>query len=201
MRLSKVLAVASSIGVVLACAPVAEAISPANRLDTAIGRANPYVSQEVIDNLPSSVLDRSDIWIDPTVSVDTVWLTPEGDVIPDQNISAKSVSAIRQNRWTAVSPAFTSGVEVKSNEGYIGLDSNTTITYHRTTDSNSGGTSCWTVKHFVPKIPTVSDWQEEWTGAGCADGSKSVSWGKIAAVPSVKLSNNGHIGWAGEFYI
>gem|GEM_PF-4682196 len=171
--------------------------SGANRLDTAIGRANPDVPQEVIDGLPTSILDRSDIWVDPDVPADTVWLTTEGE--PFKGQSPEQVQKAASCRWSGVSPAFTSGLRYNAPCGYIGTDSSAKISYTRTTDPNSNGTSCWQARYYAWRIDNT--WQERWIGAGCYDRTIVQTWGPVASTPAVILSNSTMTGWAGAFVV
>lgn len=172
-----------------------DVVQAANRMDTAIGRANPDVSQEVVDGLPISIQNRSDIWVDPSVPADTIWLTTDGEVFEDQ--AADKVQRSVQCRWNAVAPAYSSGLRYNSPCGYIGTDGGATITYTRTTDPNSSGTSCWNARHYAWRFDNT--WQERWTGAGCYDRSITLSWGPVASTPAAIISNPSYIGWAGAF--
>lgn len=156
---------------------------------TAIAQANPTVPLEVIEGLPTSILDRDDIYIAPDIRPDTVFVDETGKPIAGQ-MPAKAAAALASDCGPkAIAAVAGSGwsPENKAKCAIIGANSSYQIPYWRTRNQASTGSACWQVKRYTWQAPT-NTMVAQWVSIGCATGVTKVSWGAVAAYPGIKIS-------------
>ena len=181
------------------------AVQPANAeirpaepaiLETAIARANPQVSAAVIFGLPTSLLERSDVYIASDIRPDTVFVDENGTPVPGQTeaetafalaaCAPKSIAAVAGAGWSPANNA---------NCALVGSNPDVTKTYVKQQNPASSGSACWQGRRFartwVSNPPPLAGgyWKytEGWVSLLCSNTSVKVGWGQVAAYPSIKI--------------
>lgn len=98
-----------------------------DRSQTPVAKANPQISDALLNSLPESVLDDGDLYVDPEILPGAPFVMPDGDenyvVVPGQ--SKEQTQAAQQalaepqiTCWTSAAvPALMQGVEVSALSG------------------------------------------------------------------------------------
>lgn len=229
MKLTKV-KVASGVVAALAllCLTPGPAASAApgtpDRSSTPIARANPQISEELLNSLPASILDSSTIWIDPSIPPGTAFLmagkdgtlrVAEGQSAEQSRVAKESLGeegafAAAACRTSVAVPVGVSNLVVKSScAAVIGANDSATVTY-TVTKGDTSGTVSWQPEgnkkvkickaRKPPLLPVCHyEWQPYWGVGQPGAGHATVTWGQVAAFPRVKFSNGGIVGWNGYF--
>ncbi|GAA4895889.1 hypothetical protein GCM10025789_11860 [Tessaracoccus lubricantis] len=173
-------------------------------LQSAVARANPHVGEDVLSELPTSLLGRSDLYIASDIRPDTVFVDENGTPIPGQTeeetayavaaCAPKSIAAVAGSGWSPANNA---------NCALVRSNPDVTKTYVKQQNPASSGTACWQGRRFTktwvsnPPPLTGGYWKytEGWVSLLCSNTNVTVSWGQVAAYPSVKI-----MGLSGYWY-
>jgi hypothetical protein len=171
--------------------------------DSPLAKANPHISIDVIANLPAWLLQKGDMYIDPSITATTPLITTEGDVVPGQSSTKSRAAAACGSRMSAL-PGGSWSSQFDSNCGMIGINNDATVTYSPYKALGVVTSACMQWRGYRPimKVPTtiISGWKETWTGDGCSLKSTRVKWGNVMSVPSGKVASMGAIqGWSGGY--
>jgi len=165
-----------------------------------LAQANPQISLDVIANLPVALQQRSDLYIDPSITSRTPLITADGQPLEGQTLDKMAAARVCGSDMAAVggwSNPFPSNCGVMGSPG-------TTVTYTFSTKQNTSGTQgCFQAKGYKPimQVPTtiITGYSEYWLGRGCSDGYITVDWGNVAAVPAGKIAPMGIGAVAGSY--
>lgn len=196
-------------GVMLTLALVPEGVTAASAApvdELPIAQANPGISADVIASLPGWLQLRSDIHLDPSLTPDTPLILAGGDVAPGQS-AAKAAAATACVRNMAALPGAGWTGALDSPCGFIGLTDTSKIVYTVFSNPNCNCLGKGQFKALgykkvnIAKPPLLPkyEWQKNWYGAGTTEGGKSILWGKVAGVPSMKVAAVGTVTWSGGY--
>lgn len=166
--------------------------------ETAVALANPDVPLDVIEGLPSELLDRSDLWLSPEISSDTVFVSAEtGLPLMTQTNAEIEFALAACGSWrSVVAPVGGSWYTYTHPCAYVGGTATSTKTYQTSKSASTSGTGCWQLKGYAWESGVV---KEKWFPVGCNTGAFNVAWQNSASYPAVKVSAAGIIGFAGSF--
>ena len=153
----------SAAALCLIASPTAIADPGTDRSNTPIARANPQISEELLNTLPASILNDSDIQIDPSIEPGTPFVIAGKDgeltVAPGQSseqekAAARSIdedgnlNAAAACRTSVVVPVGVTNLVVKSScAAVIGANDSAKVTY--TVSISNAGIIGWNGS-FVP---------------------------------------------------
>jgi len=193
-----------------------------DRSSTAIAQANPQISEELLDSLPTSILDNAGIWVDPSIPPGTAFLVAgndgtlsvaDGQTSEQRKVAKRSldegVTAAAACRTRVAVPVGVTNLVVKSScTAVIGANDSAKVTY-TVSNGDTSGTATYQPEGYKktkvcvikpPLLPVCHyEWKEYWAVGQPAPGHSTVPWGQVAAMPRVKFSNAGIIGWNGYF--
>jgi hypothetical protein len=193
-----------------------------DRSSTAIAKANPQISEDLLNSLPTSILGNSGIWVDPSIPPGTAFLqagkdgtlrVADGQTAEQQKVAKRSLDegpvAAAACRTSVVVPVGVTNLVVKSScTAVIGANDSAKVTY-TVSNGDTSGTATFQPEGYkktqvcVTKPPLLPvchyEWKAYWAVGQPAPGHATVTWGQVAAMPRVRFSNAGIIGWNGYF--
>ncbi|MEA5633878.1 MAG: hypothetical protein R5N92_06190 [Cutibacterium granulosum] len=195
------------------------------RRATPLGQANPQISDSLLNSLPSSILNRKSLHVDPEIKPNTFYLYENGRVVPGQNPSQLKMAQKYKNNFSIQKtcyayiaiPATVRSWKTVTNQAcpaIIGANSSAKYTYEVIDNPNakSMGTVTWQpqgyhkVCNWEPVRPPLKPTKKTckishfWHAGMTGTGRITVEWGEVAAYPTARFMNKGIYGWAGLWH-
>ena len=152
-----------------------------------LAQANPEISLEVIANLPTSLQQRSDLQIDPSITSRTPLVSVNGQPIAGQ--SPDMMAAATACGSQMVAPLGLWSNPFPSNCGVLGSPG-ATVTYTVFTDAATSSFGCfqWLGYNpvYAPLSTNITGYTAAWFGGGCVDGGHTVVDPKIRTVAQLR---------------
>lgn len=187
------------------------------RQNTPLAKANPQISKELLNSFPSSILNRSSLYIDPSIKPGSYFVFTNGKIVPGQSsdqVRAAKVSGTECFK-SVVLPIGARSWRTLTNHScaIIGVSSKATHTFTVINDENTSGTASWqpqgyhTQCSYEPVKPPYKPKKKctphkpYWHAGTTGPGYITVPWGEVAAYPTARFLNPDFTrGWAGMWY-
>lgn len=198
------------------------------RSSTPVALANPQISQAVLDSLPSSILNRANLYISPDIRPGTAFVSTDRQVVPgqtkaQQGIARRALASNFKSCWqNAAVPLRTSvTLAARSCPAVIGSSKSARWLDAVYSNSSTNGHVGWKARgyKYTPVKKTCAKWSNprpplvnkcikwKYTGGNKAywvqsggDHSVWVHWGEVSAYPTLRFTNSGIVGWMGGFH-